>query len=86
VGQKLASRELMHAVGLKASPRRRAPRQSVVDKPSCPVVRAASLIVCSLTLLCRASDASNATPGQAGLPAEFKHINKRRKRNLQGFP
>ncbi|KAG2666923.1 hypothetical protein I3760_15G088000 [Carya illinoinensis] len=22
----------------------------------------------------------------AGLPAEFKHINKRRKRNLQGFP
>ena len=26
------------------------------------------------------------TPGQAGLPAEFKHINKRRKRNLQGFP
>ena len=30
--------------------------------------------------------AFNATPGQAGLPAEFKHINKRRKRNLQGFP
>lgn len=30
--------------------------------------------------------ASDATPGQAGLPAEFKHINKRRKRNLQGFP
>jgi hypothetical protein len=30
--------------------------------------------------------ASTATPGQAGLPAEFKHINKRRKRNLQGFP
>ena len=27
-----------------------------------------------------------ATPGQAGLPAEFKHINKRRRRNLQGFP
>ena len=26
------------------------------------------------------------TPGQAGLPAEFKHINKRRRRNLQGFP
>lgn len=24
---------------------------------------------------------STATPGQAGLPAEFKHINKRRKRN-----
>ncbi|CAL8988854.1 unnamed protein product, partial [Prunus brigantina] len=30
--------------------------------------------------------AFNATPGRAGLPAEFKHINKRRKRNLQGFP
>src|SRR3954470_4120443 len=30
--------------------------------------------------------ASTATPGQAGLPAEFKHINKRRRRNLQGFP
>lgn len=29
---------------------------------------------------------SFATPGQARLPAEFKHINKRRKRNLQGFP
>ena len=27
-----------------------------------------------------------ATPGQAGPPAEFKHINKRRKRNLPGFP
>ena len=26
-------------------------------------------------------DASNETSGQAGLPAEFKHINKRRKRN-----
>ena len=32
------------------------------------------------------NDISTATPGQAGLPAEFKHINKRRKRNLQGFP
>jgi len=27
-----------------------------------------------------------ATPGQAGPPAEFKHINKRRRRNLRGFP
>ncbi|KAI9382835.1 hypothetical protein POPTR_014G186600v4 [Populus trichocarpa] len=33
-----------------------------------------------------AMDALVATPGQARLPAEFKHINKRRKRNLQGFP
>lgn len=30
--------------------------------------------------------APTATPGQAGLPAEFKHINKRRRRNLRGFP
>lgn len=29
---------------------------------------------------------TDATPGQAGPPAEFKHINKRRKRNLRGFP
>ncbi|RDY08049.1 hypothetical protein CR513_07763, partial [Mucuna pruriens] len=27
------------------------------------------------------TDAPNETSGQAGLPAEFKHINKRRKRN-----
>ena len=27
-----------------------------------------------------------ATPSQARLPAEFKHINKRRRRNLQEFP
>ena len=33
-----------------------------------------------------ACGARTATPGQAGLPAEFKHINKRRKRNLRGFP
>lgn len=33
-----------------------------------------------------AHDAPTATPGQTGLPAEFKHINKRRRRNLQGFP
>ncbi|KAG8611844.1 hypothetical protein MANES_S044316v8 [Manihot esculenta] len=31
-------------------------------------------------------NAPTATPGQAGTPAEFKHINKRRKRNLPGFP
>lgn len=40
----------------------------------------------STTPMRRSHDAHNATPGQAGLPAEFKHINKRRKRNLQGFP
>lgn len=30
--------------------------------------------------------ARNMTSGQAGAPAEFKHINKRWKRNLRGFP
>ncbi|KAI9390745.1 hypothetical protein POPTR_008G223900v4 [Populus trichocarpa] len=29
---------------------------------------------------------SSARGRQAGLPVEFKHINKQRKRNLQGFP
>jgi hypothetical protein len=38
------------------------------------------------TLETAALVARTATPGQAGLPAEFKHINKRRRRNLQGFP
>ena len=85
-GRMLASREPRLAVGpnarslLRASrrwwlsnnsvPRRERPRRAVSERP----LRAAS------------RRASNATPGQAGLPAEFKHINKRRKRNLQGFP
>ncbi|CAL9019686.1 unnamed protein product [Prunus brigantina] len=30
--------------------------------------------------------AFNATPGRAGLPAEFKHINKRRKKKLTRIP
>ena len=34
----------------------------------------------------RACEARTATPGQAGPPAEFKHIDKRRGRNLRGFP
>lgn len=59
--------------------------------PSRHVVRTSCVGVGSRDPLIRAvlhSDdgASTATPGQAGLPAEFKHINKRRKRNLQGFP
>lgn len=63
-------------------------RQVVVDK---------TLVSCRVSLLVSEDlvkypnapcydGASTATPGQAGLPAEFKHINKRRKRNLQGFP
>ena len=39
-----------------------------------------------ITLDPKAPAPPTATPGQAGSPAEFKHINKRRKRNLQGFP
>jgi hypothetical protein len=31
-------------------------------------------------------NACTMTLGQSGLPAQFKYINKRRKRNLQGFP
>lgn len=45
--------------------------------PSTPALR---------PFLHREHGARVATPGQAGLPAEFKHINKRRKRNLPGFP
>ena len=48
--------------------------------------RARSPSVDSATLKLRSNGARIATPGQAGLPAEFKHINKRRKRNLPGFP
>src|SRR6185312_7130138 len=33
-----------------------------------------------------ALSAWTATLGQTGSPAEFKHINKQRRRNLQGFP
>uniref|UniRef100_A0A2N9IL11 Uncharacterized protein n=1 Tax=Fagus sylvatica TaxID=28930 RepID=A0A2N9IL11_FAGSY len=40
----------------------------------------------SSTLTRRTHVAPNATPGQAGLPAEFKHINKRRKKKLTRIP
>lgn len=84
-GRMMASRVLCHAVGIKISPRRLTPRQSVVVKPLLPIVCACRARA-QQTMLHRFVDAFNATPGQAGLPAEFKHINKRRKRNLQGFP
>ncbi|OIB70950.1 hypothetical protein A7L08_17975 [Acinetobacter baumannii] len=56
------------------------------EKPLELLPRARSPRGDSATLTLRASGARIATPGQAGLPAEFKHINKRRKRNLPGFP
>lgn len=52
-------------------PRRvRSPARRTVTRPESPLSRGLKY----------------ATPGQAGLPAEFKHINKRRRRNLLGFP
>jgi hypothetical protein len=47
---------------------------------------AASLMALRTHVQPKRTVARTATPGQAGLPAEFKHINKRRRRNLQGFP
>ena len=67
-------------------PRRRTPRQSVVVEPRLPVVRFRRAPIGPRRSLPCFGGAFNATPGQAGLPAEFKHINKRRKRNLRGFP
>lgn len=63
-------------------------RQVVVDKTlvSCCVSRLVSEDLVKHPNASSYDEASTATPGQAGLPAEFKHINKRRKRNLQGFP
>lgn len=52
--------------------------------PQC--IRHVADVLASIDPINGAHDASTATPGQAGLPAEFKHINKRRRRNLQGFP
>lgn len=52
----------------------------------CPLCAFVALRAARDSKRLRSGGAFNATPGQAGLPAEFKHINKRRKRNLQGFP
>ncbi|RXX75105.1 hypothetical protein DD582_32480, partial [Klebsiella pneumoniae] len=83
VGVELASRTLARAAGPNAIPQRRMPQPVVEEfsflravaaamrrllghhnRPNCVVATTAAL--------------STATPGQAGLPAEFKHINKRR--------
>ena len=84
--RKLVSRAHCCVVGLNKSGRERASQQVVVVKPlrcCCALLFSPST---PLTLMHCVSNASTATPGQAGLPAEFKHINKRRRRNLQGFP
>lgn len=75
------------AAGLNASPRRRTSRQVVVETQLSLFVAATARRASGLPdPHCAFRGAPTATPGQAGLPAEFKHINKRRKRNLQGFP
>jgi hypothetical protein len=70
----------------KRVPRRRAPRQAVVERPSENRREHPSRTGTPAAPTRPSADAPLATPGQAGSPAEFKHINKRRKRNLPGFP
>lgn len=68
------------AAGLNASPRRGTSRLVVVEllnSSPCRAVRPPAAVGAPTTL----KNTTTATPGQAGLPAEFKHINKRRKRN-----
>lgn len=76
---------LSRAAGLNASPRRRTSRQVVVETQLSSCAAAPAVARAPPRPFLRLG-APTATPGQAGLPAEFKHINKRRKRNLQGFP
>lgn len=87
-GRILASRAPWCAVGPNMIPRRRVLRSVVVLFSTRFLSwRIASFVrASSLTPLELERAPSTATPCQAGLPAEFKHINKRRKRNLQGFP
>ena len=85
-------------IGLPRAPRERLAQKRVYgsecaaticgDAPSiCPFPRRARRLHAGTPRTLYASrGARTATPGQAGLPAEFKHINKRRKRNLPGFP
>ena len=73
------------AAGLNASPRRRTSRQVVVVTQLSKCRGHTPSRVWPPGPFSRLG-APTATPGQAGLPAEFKHINKRRKRNLRGFP
>lgn len=73
--------------GPAVGPNRRSPATAPAtsggtSRPSSAVARAPSAAETPETL----PRPIDATSGQAGLPAEFKHINKRRKRNLPGFP
>ncbi|KAG2399515.1 uncharacterized protein HKW66_Vig0080030 [Vigna angularis] len=58
------------------------PRETV-DEQTLEINRGDSAIqsIDPIVFLAESKDALNETSGQAGLPAEFKHINKRRKRN-----
>lgn len=69
------------AAGLKASPRRGRHDKWWLNFLNSSPRRAVSPRRLPDSLDPEEARASTATPGQAGLPAEFKHINKRRKRN-----
>ena len=84
----LAPRSRSCSVGLKG----KSPTTDITASGGCQTVPTRRAC-CSLSLAGSSTPeyrqvlgTSTATPGQAGSPAEFKHINKRRKRNLQGFP
>lgn len=86
-GRTMASRERPASwLAQNSSPRSRHRGDRWLSILRCPVTCVVRLSGLLQTPLRQSSGASNATPGQAGIPAEFKHINKRRKRNLQGFP
>lgn len=82
----LAPRALQCAVSLKANPDNRRRGEWWLTKPLHDAVCAPIALGDSLTPKVHRNGASFETPGQAGLPAEFKHINKRRKRNQPGLP
>ena len=85
LGWILASRAHSCAAGPNVIRHRRMSRQLVVEDLNLRVV-VHDYVILQDVLTLKVPRTSTATPGQAGLPAEFKHINKRRKRNLQGFP
>ena len=59
------------------------PPRETVDEQTLETNRGdlAIQLIGPIAFLAESKDALNETSGQAGLPAEFKHINKRRKRN-----
>lgn len=80
-GRILAPRVPMRAASLKASTDDRRRGNWWLSNRFILSCALQSMSVYSTTLKRHSLGASIATPGQAGLPAEFKHINKRRKRN-----